>query len=174
MSKLSPSDEVEIMRRIIARDQTALSDLYDEFAKLVYGMAMRVLQNTNLAEEATQDAFMKVWQKAQDWNPERGKLVTWLLTIARYTAIDRLRKEQRQSPWTSIDLEDMLNLIGESDTDYIYEIDILKNLIRKLPKEQIEAVELAYFKGMSHREVAEYLKQPLGTIKSRIRDGLQL
>ena len=169
-------DDVAVMQRIHAQDQTALSELYDQYAGLVYGMAMRVLQNRTLAEEASQDTFMKIWKQAGNWNPEKGKLVSWLLTLARYTAIDRLRKETRQSPWTAIGFDDLVNLIGKSgvvNQSIWYDAQVLKDLMAQLPEEQIEAIELAFFKGMSHSEIARHLNMPLGTIKSRIRIGLQ-
>lgn len=171
----SLSNEVELMRRIAARDQQALSELYTQYGARVYGLCLRVLQVAALAEEATQDTFLKVWHQAYQWDPERGKLASWLLTIARYTAIDRLRKEKRQSPWAAVELEEVLNWIGQEGSvrpDWM-EGDFLRSLIQQLPDDQIEAIELAFFKGLSHTEIAAQLDQPLGTIKSRIRNGLQ-
>lgn len=173
---MSELDEVHLMQRIVAREQAAVTELYDQFAPMVYGMTMRVLQNTTLAEEATQDTFMKIWQQADQWDPERGKLVSWLLTIARYTAIDRLRKEKRQSPWTAIGLEDMLTMVGKTSVvkqQKWADAEVLKQLLMDLTDEQRQAIELAFFSGMSHTEVADHLGVPLGTIKSRIRQGLR-
>ncbi len=122
-----------------------------------------------------QDTLMKVWNLALRWEPDRSKLVSWLLTLARYTAIDRLRKEQRQSPWTAIGLEDLLNLISHTrgmEQSWWDDQNQIKQLIQQLPPEQVEAIDLAFFRGMTHTEIAEYLEQPLGTIKSRIRHGL--
>jgi RNA polymerase sigma-70 factor, ECF subfamily len=175
MTQHTPPEEVVLMQRIADRDQTALAEFYDRFGGLIYGMTLRVLQNQILAEEAMQDTLMKVWNQAARWNPERSKMVSWLLTLARYTAIDRLRKEQRQSPWTAIGLEDLLNLISQAhgvDQGGWDDGHQIKQLIQQLPPEQVEAIELAFFRGMSHTEIADYLKQPLGTIKSRIRHGL--
>lgn len=169
------SDETIVIQRIVARDQTAFAELYDAFAGSVYGVSLRVLRNATLAEEATQDTFMKVWDQADRWNPERGSFRTWVLTIARYTAVDRLRKEQRQSPPTAVSVDEMLELIGRSgvvDQTRWENRDLLKQLVRQLPPEQITALELAFFQGMSHTEIAEHLDQPLGTVKSRIRQGL--
>ena len=173
--KLSDGDE-HLIQRIVDCDNSALAELYDKFGAHVYGMTLHILQNQVLAEEATQDTFMKVWKQSAQWNPERGSLKTWLLTIARYTAIDRLRKEKRQSPWTAIGLDDMLNLIGQPnvvDENSWYDINHVKKLLEQLSDDQREAINLAFFRGMSHSEIAEVLKTPLGTIKSRIRDGLQ-
>src|SRR3982751_3860947 len=95
MSKIS-FDETELLRRLIARDQSALSELYQQFGGLVYSIALRVVQNSSIAEEVAQDTFLKVWNQPTSWDPSRGKFVSWLLTITRYTAIDRLRLERRR------------------------------------------------------------------------------
>ncbi|MBL8130639.1 MAG: sigma-70 family RNA polymerase sigma factor [Anaerolineae bacterium] len=175
MSLNPVAEEAALMRRIIVRDQRALSDLYDRFAGRVYGMAMRVLDDAALAEEVTQDTFLKVWDQAERWNAERGKLSTWLLTLARYTAIDRLRRERRQTPFHPLDVDELANLIGsDSPVDQAEWLsgEALGRLIPQLPREQVEVIELAFFKGMSHSEIAAHLSQPLGTVKSRIRQGL--
>ena len=172
-----PSDDEALMRRIIARDNTAIAELYDRYGARIYGMAYHILQNQTLAEEATQDTFMKVWKKSAQWDSERGRLETWLMTIARYTAIDRLRLEKRESPWTAIGLDDMLNLIGQPnviDEKIWYDADHIRDLLNQLKQEQREAINMAFFGGMSHSEIASKLKLPLGTVKSRIRSGLQV
>ena len=177
MTQESPPEEVDLMQRIAARDQMALAEFYDRFGDLIYGMTLRVLQNQTLAEEAMPDTLMKVWNLAARWEPERSKLVSWLLTLARYTAIDRLRKEQRQSPWTAIGLEDLLNLISQTrgvEQSWWDDRHQIEQLIQRLPPEQVEAIDLAFFRGMTHVEIADHLKQPLGTIKSRIRHGLMM
>ncbi|QPC82332.1 sigma-70 family RNA polymerase sigma factor [Phototrophicus methaneseepsis] len=176
MSASMPPDEIALMKRIKAQDENALSELYDLYGSYVYGMAMRVLQNVSLAEEATQDTFMKVWREANSWDPNRGKLVSWLMTIARYTAIDHLRREKRLQPDQSVAMEDMLNLLGTPgmrDRNDLHDSALLKNLMQELPPQQIEAIELAFFQGMTHQDIADHLSEPLGTIKSRIRYGLQ-
>jgi RNA polymerase sigma-70 factor, ECF subfamily len=174
MTAQTPPDELLMMQRVVARDQQALTELYDRFAALIYGMALRVLQDPALAEEATQDTFMKVWRQAEEWNPERGKLVSWLLTIARFTAIDRLRKDKRQSP-ASVEMDELLHLAsgeGIPEQTALFDDALIQRLLHQLPSEQVEAIECAFFRGMSHTEIAAHLKQPLGTVKSRIRDGL--
>jgi RNA polymerase sigma-70 factor, ECF subfamily len=175
MTQHTPADDADLMLRISTRDQTALSDLYDRYAGRVYGLALRVLDDNTLAEEVTQDTFLKVWDQAHRYETERGKLTTWLLTLARYTAIDRLRRERRQTPLNPLDVDEYADLIGQispvDQADWLSG-DALRPLLAQLPREQMEAIELAYFKGMTHTEIAAHLRQPLGTIKSRIRLGL--
>lgn len=174
---MTPNPQVnvdDLIRRIQARDQSALSELYQQYGGMVYGMALRVLQNTILAEEVTQDVFLKVWKQPENWDSQKGKLSTWLLTIARYTAIDRVRKEERRTPDMSIDLDTMLDLIGDEGVirpDWV-DSQLMRRLLAQLSDVQREAIDLAFFKGMTHDEIAIYLKTPLGTIKSRIRQGL--
>lgn len=166
-------EEIELMTRIRARDQAALSELYQRFGGLVYGLAMRVLQNTGFAEEVTQDIFLKIWDQPDSWDATRGKLLNWLMTVTRYTAIDRLRKEQRRPSWSAVDLEDVLNIAGKAGALDEQDAMLLRSLISQLPPAQIEAIELAFFGGMSHSEIAEQLALPLGTVKTRLRLGLE-
>ena len=170
-------NEAEIMRRISARDQQALSELYQACGGVIYGMALRVVRDNTLAEEVTQDTFLKVWNQAYRWEPERGKVISWMLTITRYTAIDRLRREKRQSPWMSIGLDDVLNMMGQTgyvdDPDW-QDVRLIRSMLQSLPQENQEAIELSFFRAMSHQEMADHLRLPLGTVKSRVRRSLQM
>lgn len=167
-------DEANLVQRLIQQDQTALSELYTQFGGLVYSIAMRVVQNPVLAEEVTQDAFLKVWHQPSSWDPSRGKFVSWLLTITRYTAIDLLRKEQRRPVQDAVELEDLRIGSGSVMDDPIWQDGrLLRSLLENLPAEQVQVIELAFFEGMSHSEMAEHLSLPLGTVKTRVRLGLQ-
>ncbi|MBK8024535.1 MAG: sigma-70 family RNA polymerase sigma factor [Chloroflexi bacterium] len=169
--------DLRLINRILKGEEAALSELYVRYGAQVFAIALYVLGEQALAEEATQDTFLKIWHNAGKWDIERGELSTWIKTIARYAAIDVLRREKRQPATVALDLEEMLNLIGISDTPRSGESseeELLKSLIAQLPSDQVEAIELAFFKGMTHNEIAVHLHQPLGTIKSRIRIGLQV
>ena len=170
-------DEARLIKRINARDHSALAELYDHFGAQVYGITHYILQNRVLAEEATQDTFLKIWNQSARWDPQRGRLAPWLMTIARYTAIDRLRQEKRESPWTAIGIDDLLDLIGQPgaiDENIWYDAKHVESLLSHLSAEQRQAINLAFFYGMTHNEIATRLELPLGTVKSRIRDGLQM
>lgn len=171
---MAESNESQLLKRIKDRDQSALSDLYQNYGGLVYGMALRTLQNETLAEEVTQDTFLKVWNQPDRWDAKKGRFATWLMTIARYTAIDRIRREERRTPDVSVNLDTMLNLIGEASVTREGWADsrLMRNLVSQLTDVQVEAIDLAFFKGLTHEEIAEHLDIPLGTIKSRIRQGL--
>lgn len=166
-------DEAKLVKRLIQQDQSALSELYQQFGGLVYSIAMRVVQNPVLAEEVTQDAFLKVWHQPASWDPNRGKFVSWLLTITRYTAIDLLRKEQRRPVQDAVELDDLrIGSRSLMDDPTWQDGRVLRTLLERLPHEQVQVIELAFFEGMSHSEMSEHLKLPLGTVKTRVRLGL--
>jgi RNA polymerase sigma-70 factor, ECF subfamily len=169
-----PFDDVDIMRRIVARDQQAFRALYQEHGKAVYSLAYHVLQNATLAEEVTQDTFLKVWQHKSQWNPEKGKLRNWLLTIGHFTAIDRLRQERRQPDLYPDSIEDMEEESLSTRSETLWQDGAeLRFLVRQLPQEQASLIDLAFFRGMSHGDIASVTRIPLGTVKTRLRSGLQ-
>lgn len=167
--------DADLMLRVQQRDESALALLYDRFGKLAYSVAYHVLQNSTLAEEATQDAFLKVWNQAHVWDRERGKPLTWLLTITRFTAIDRLRVERRRAAAHTVDLDDVLYTLGSvapMDEPSWADERLAKSLLNHLPPDQRQVLELAYFRDMSHSEMAKHLGLPLGTVKGRVRAAL--
>lgn len=165
--------ETEWIRKIRdQRDQAALTALYERYIGLVYDLAFFVLRSAELAEEVSQDVFLKVWHQAHAWDPARGALSTWLLTITRYTAIDRLRMENRRPSWNAIDLDDMLEFLTNGGEEHWQNRQILDDLVRALPPDQLEVIELAFYQGLTHSELAERLNLPLGTVKGRVRAAL--
>lgn len=168
--------DVQLMQRVSQKDQQALLELYQYYGSLVYGMAIKVLQTRVLAEEVMQDIFMKVWRQPERWNPELGQFSTWLLTLTRNAAIDRLRKEQRQPLKGPTPLELMpptKQISVQVDEGRWHDGQLLRTLLTELPPEQLHLVELAFFQGFTHSELAELLNMPLGTVKTRLRLGLQ-
>lgn len=170
-----PEDAV-LMQMVRQRNQQALSLLYDRYVAQVYGLVYRILNNGSMAEEVTQDTFMKVWKQPDRWDDAKGRFSSWLLTIARNTAIDHLRRERRQvSPETA-----SLDVVAEPPSPFglphdsrRLDANTIRGLLDELPFEQAHAIELAFFQGMTHRELAEHLDLPLGTVKTRVRLGLQ-
>lgn len=149
--------------------------LYQKYGDLVYSLALRVLREPGLAEEVTQDIFVKVWRQPERWNPALGQFSSWLLTITRNAAIDRLRAEQRQPAQRlhTVNLsEETTADLASAEADWL-DGQLLRRLLAQLPAEQRTLIELAYFMGFTHSELAERMQLPLGTVKTRIRSGLQ-
>jgi RNA polymerase sigma-70 factor (ECF subfamily) len=167
-------DDALLVQRLIERDESALSELYVQYSRLVFSIAMRTVQNSHLAEEVTQDTFLKVWDHPERWEAERGRFTSWLIAITRYTAIDHLRKEQRRPLQNAIEWDDV-RLSESALVDELTWQDgrMLHAYMERLPEEQEQAIELAFFQGMSHTEMAEYLNLPLGTVKTRVRLALR-
>ncbi len=171
-----PLDDIDLMQRIARHDQGALAEMYHRYAGLVYGVAMRVLQNNVLAEEVMQDTFVKIWREPQKWNPTGGRLINWLVTVTRYTAIDRLRKERRQPPLAAPALEDIPHAAattGSLDDHPWHDAQMLQTFMAQLPPLQLQVIQMAFWQGMTHTEISEKLNFPLGTVKSRLQLGLQ-
>jgi RNA polymerase sigma-70 factor (ECF subfamily) len=154
-------------------EQSALAELYDRFGRPAYGLALRILRDEALAEDAVQEAFLALWRTAPRFVPERGKASTWILTLVHRRAVDIVRREERrrtdalehvpeQESREAVDEEAWLRLQRER----------VQDALRKLPDQQREAIELAYYGGFTQSELAERLGQPLGTIKSRMFGGL--
>ena len=162
------------MRRVARGDRRAFLDLYDRYAARVHGLSMRILSNSMMAEENTQDAFLKLWTRAETFNPNRGKLISWLLTVTRRLALDRIRLERRRpvAVEPSNQEESWVNLPDPATETEEARWATLKFALADLPMEQMEVIELAFYQGMSHSQIAEYLSLPLGTVKTRIRLGM--
>lgn len=172
-----PLDDQALMRRVsVDRDQQALMLLYNTYGTAVYSIAYRVLNEATAAEEVTQDTFMKVWTQAERWDPARGKLKSWLLAIAHYSAIDRLRREQRQPSLTEAAIEDSEATMGSAGIAAggvaLQDSALISQMLDLLPNEQSQLIRLAFYHGLSHSDIAEVTKIPLGTIKTRLRVGM--
>jgi len=168
-------DDVELVMRVAHGEEKAFLTLYDRYAARVHALTLRILQDPMLAEEATQDTFLKLWSRARTYLTERGSLVFWLLTIARRTALDRLRLENRRPLLSdAADPEDAWREIpdGASTTDEA-RWRSLHFAVMGLDADQRRVVELAYYQGLSQSEIADMLGWPLGTVKTRIRSAME-
>ncbi len=162
------------MQRVLRREQSALGDLYQQYGSAIYSMALRVLRDSREAEEITQDVFLRVWNAPEKWDETKGRLISWLLTVTRYAAIDRLRAENRRA--LDVELQEETELAGETsefNTPEWQNGQIVRRLLTQLPPEQAQVIELAFFGGLTHRELADRLNLPIGTVKTRVRLGLQ-
>jgi RNA polymerase sigma-70 factor (ECF subfamily) len=167
-------DDLTLLTRIRNHDQEAIQALHQRYANLVYSITYRVLNDATAAEEAMQDTFLKVWQSAQSFDESRGAPLAWLSRIARNTAIDYTRlRARRVTVDDTFDIDDgrMLPLPdGWQDRE---RTQALRQALSLLPSEQGQVLALAYFGGLSQSDIADQLKIPLGTVKTRMRIGLQ-
>ena len=163
-------DDAYLIACIRAGDQSAMADLYDRYAGVVYGVALRVLANTTAAEDVVQEVFLQLWRNPQAFNAERGRLAPWLAVIARNRAIDLLRKRPPEDDIAEMPIATGVSLEDESSQRLA--VEKVRGVLGQLPQEQRKALEMAFFEGMTHTEIAGKTGEPLGTIKTRIRSGL--
>ena len=163
------SDEA-VLALIARSDEAALAELYRRFGRLAYGLAFRILRDDALAQDAVQEAFLGVWRAAGRFAAERSKPSTWLLTLVHRRAVDLVRREERRRA-EPLPAEAEASSAGD-EGDVAARRQAIREALRKLPSEQREAIELAYYGGYTQTELAERLGQPLGTIKSRMFTGL--
>jgi RNA polymerase sigma-70 factor, ECF subfamily len=162
--------DLAIVTGLKAGDQTAMAELYDRFSSIVYAVALRVLGDTGAAEDVLQDVFLQLWRNPGAFDAARGSLAGWLAVIARNRAIDALRKRRPET-----DIEDVIisvtpDLASEAERQRAAEK--IRGVLGAMPTAQRSAIEMAYFEGMSHSEIAAKTGEPLGTIKTRIRAAL--
>ncbi len=169
----------ELMARLSYRDMRAFEALYDRYETLVYSTALRVTADTHLAEDVAQETFLRLWRSPDLYIPERGRFGTWLLSAARNRAIDHVRSRgRRQKRETRVEAPQKEPAASETaDPALAAQLSDVRRTVmaalRTLPAEQRQAIELAYYKGHTQQEIAGLLNQPLGTIKTRIRLGMQ-
>jgi RNA polymerase sigma-70 factor (ECF subfamily) len=172
-------DDEALMARVAGGDTDALDLLYRRYARIVYGLALRILESSGLAEDAVQETFWRVWSRRATFQVGGGQFAPWLFGIARNYCIDELRR-QRSRPMSSTgDPSQVLMAIPDdqqSVDDLTWEGErrrLITSALADLPDDQREVIELAYFRGLSQREIAEQLNNPLGTVKTRVRLALQ-
>lgn len=173
-----PADlDAPLLARIADGDQAALGELYDRFSRPLFATVHRILNDQREAEDIVHDAFVAVWQKAADYNPERGSAFSWVMTLTRNRALDRVRSRKRRSELLAKSAPADLGY-DQTPPDVAHAADLgergaaVRQAFAELPPEQRQAIELAYFSGLTQQEISERLQQPLGTVKARIRRGL--
>ena len=168
-------DDVQLVKRVAQGDEHAFLTIYDCYVGRVHALTLRILGDSMLAEEATQDTFLKLWSRAHMYLAERGSLLLWLLTIARRTALDRLRLEGRRPTLSdSTDPTELWQTIPDGNS--LSEESHWRSLnfaVQALSPEHRQLIELAYYQGLSQSEIAEVLGWPLGTVKTRLRAAME-
>ena len=164
----------EALLELVARsDDGALAELYDRYSRASYGLALRILRDESLAQDAVQEAFLAVWRTAGRFVAEKAKASTWILTIVHRRAVDVVRREERRrgDPLDD-DTPQPSGVATDEEADLRTRRTAIQQVLRRLPDEQRQALELAYYGGLTQSELAERLGLPLGTIKSRMFAGL--
>jgi RNA polymerase sigma-70 factor (ECF subfamily) len=172
-------DDESLIRQIAKSQTEAFSELYDRYSSFVFGLAVNAVSDQGLAEEITQDVFLRIWNKASTYQPGHGKISSWIAGITRNRAIDVFRYQRNRSEGKSLYLEDIPTFDPPDNLNIEVEIESkiqkqrLLQALFQLPQEQRDTLALAYFRGYTHEEAAEMLGLPLGTIKTRIRLGME-
>jgi RNA polymerase sigma-70 factor (ECF subfamily) len=172
-------EETHLLTQIGSGDRRSFEELHRRFSTLLFSSALGILNNREAAEDVTQDVFLQIWEKAPSFDPARGKAATWALTMARNKAIDRLRSAQRRARLREEAAKAKLQDQHFDDRDSLQSAleqergKALRAMMDKLSAEQREAIQLAYFDDLPYPEVARKLRVPLGTVKARIRRGMQ-
>ena len=182
LAVLTPKDSGEVspdamlVHQLLQRDVDAFEQLYDRHSRIVYALVLRIVQQASTAEEVVQDVFLQLWRNARRYDTRRGPFVPWLMAVARNRALDHLRLKSERQRRREDQTEELPPVIDfpqfEKALDEKRRAERVRAVMGSLNPQQKKAIELAYFEGLSHTEIAETLKEPLGTVKSWIRNGL--
>ena len=170
----------ELMRRLFYRDRRAFEAIFDRYGDLVYSMALRVMRDPHLAEDISQEIFVRLWRKPGSYVAERGRFLTWLISVTRNRAVDEVRSRGRRQRYETASPEEQERELPAGNANdpalnaqLAEEARAVRTALAGLPGEQRQVIELAYFGGFTQQEISQKLGQPLGTVKTRIRLGMQ-
>jgi len=167
-------NDVELLKAVAARDEAALAELYDRYRVILFGLLVRILNNREEAEDVLQEVFLQVWRRAADFDENRGRPFTWLVTLARSRGIDRLRTLAARERVAVAGTKDETESVSDAASDAFRseQRGLVTNALAQLPDEQQRPLMLAYFDGLTQTEIAARLGAPLGTVKTRMRTGM--
>jgi RNA polymerase sigma-70 factor, ECF subfamily len=182
LAAFSPKDDREaspdaaLVRLLLQNDVGAFEKLYDKYSRIVYSLVLKIVRQSGPAEEVVQDVFLQLWRNSAQYDVARGPFVPWLLTLARNRALDTLRLKSERQRRLENQTDELFSVVVapqyEKELDEKRRTERVRSLVGELNPQQKRAIELAYFQGLSHSEIAAELKEPLGTVKSWIRNGL--
>jgi RNA polymerase sigma-70 factor, ECF subfamily len=168
------NNDVELLKAVASRDELALTQLYDRYRVILFGLLVRILNNREEAEDVLQEVFLQVWRRAGDFDENRGRPFTWLVTLARSRGIDRLRNLSARERVAVAGAREASEEVSDASTD-AYRSEqrgLVTRALAQLPDEQKRPLVLAYFDGLTQSEIASRLGAPLGTVKTRMRTGM--
>jgi RNA polymerase sigma-70 factor (ECF subfamily) len=156
-----------------SKDQRGFSILYDNYSSALYGVILKIVRSEEIAADVMQDSFVKIWKNIDGYNRSKGTLFTWILNVARNTAIDRIRSQEFQNSQRNQDIDSNINIIDNQENSQ-FDIDAigLKKVVENLRPEHQQMIELLYFKGYTQAEVADEFGIPLGTVKTRVKAAI--
>ena len=170
-------DDETLVALLVQQDVGALDALYSRYSRPVFSLALKILSDREVVEEVVQEVFLRLWRRAHSFDPQRGKLLSWLLTITHHRAVDELRRRRSQPELDGI--QEQMATADEAASDpsetygHIENREAVQAALAQLPENQRRPIEMAYYGGLTQVEIAESLKEPLGTIKTRMRLGMQ-
>ncbi len=169
-----PGPDVELLHAVARGDEGALARLYDQYRVILFGLLVRILNSREEAEDVLQEVFLQVWKRAKDFDQERGRPFTWLVTLARSRAIDRIRQLGARQRLADSAAQNTSDEASDAVTDTLHSErrEIVARALAALPEEQRRTLNLAYFEGLTQSEIAQKLGTPLGTVKTRMRSGM--
>jgi RNA polymerase sigma-70 factor (ECF subfamily) len=164
----------DLLRAVSQGDESALAALYDRYRLILFSLILRILHDRQEAEDILQETFLQVWRRARDFDESRGRAFTWLVTIARSRALDRLRASGSRARIATEVEQEPRESTGDAAADAVKseQGEIVRQVLAELPEEQRRALFMAYFEGLTQSEIAARLGDPLGTVKTRMRSGL--
>ncbi len=166
-------DEGDLVLMLQSKDQRGFSILYDNYSSALYGVILKIVRTEEIAADVLQDTFVKIWKNIQGYNRTKGTLFTWMLNVARNTAIDKIRSQDFQNSQRNQDLDSTVEIIdGQANSQFDIDAIGLKKVVENLRPEQRQMIDLLYFQGYTQAEVAEEFNIPLGTVKTRVKAAI--
>ncbi len=163
-------EDAALLEAVAQQDQSAMAELFDRYSRLVYSISLRVLKEPSLAEDVMQEVLFQVWRSPGGFIAQRGSLCAWLSVVARNRSIDVLRRRAHQEPLEGLTVPEPRSMARSVEDELL--MNEVRSAVMELPEEQLSSLQMAYFDGMTHTEIAERTGIPLGTVKTRIRTGL--
>lgn len=168
----APTSDNELLRAVARGDESALAQVYDRYRLILFGLIVRILHSREEAEDVLQEVFLQVWRRANDFDEARGRAFTWLVTVARSRALDRLRSLGARARLA--EAAPPIEYIGDAAADVFQseQAEVIRRALAQIPVDQRQALFLGYFEGLTQSEIAARLGAPLGTVKTRMRTGM--